>query len=177
MVDDKSIIRYLKSTNQDDVNRYFKCAYDKYFRLVCYCIMQYVTIKEDVEEIADDTFISLYNNRESLDENKNLKYFIITIAKNKAISFIRRKDNDIIPLDESIDTPIEENIDNSEELLGKLRNVLSDEELFILSSHLIYGYSFIEIANMKNMSINTVTTKYRRLLKKASKELSKEDYE
>ena len=72
---------------------------------------------------------------------------------------------------------IEENIDNSEELLGKLRNVLSDEELFILSSHLIYGYSFIEIANMKNMSINTVTTKYRRLLKKASKELSKEDYE
>ena len=61
-MNDKILIRKLVSTNEDEVRYSFKCVYDKYFKLVCFCISQYVTTKEDIEELANDTFLSLFNN-------------------------------------------------------------------------------------------------------------------
>ena len=87
---DKILIKKLKSYNEEDIRYSFNCVYNKYFKLVCFCISQYVSSKEDVEEIANDTFISLFNNIDKLQENKNLKYYLLTIAKNNAISFLRK---------------------------------------------------------------------------------------
>ena len=87
---DKILIKKLKSYNEEEIRYSFNCVYNKYFKLVCFCISQYISSKEDVEEIANDTFISLFNNINKLEENKNLKYYLLTIAKNNAISFLRK---------------------------------------------------------------------------------------
>ena len=71
--------------------------------------------------------------------------------------------------------PYEEDF-HSNDLIEQLKEVLSKDELTILIEHLIYGYSFKEISIKNNVSINTITSKYRRTLTKAKNKLS-EEYE
>ena len=173
---DKILIKKLKSYNEEEIRYSFNCVYNKYFKLVCFCISQYISSKEDVEEIANDTFISLFNNINKLEENKNLKYYLLTIAKNNAISFLRKYSKYSSLSDELINLiPYEEDF-HSNDLIEQLKEVLSKDELMILIEHLIYGYSFKEISIKNNVSINTITSKYRRTLTKAKNKLS-EEYE
>ena len=176
MVEDKIIILNLKSNNQNDVNHYFNCAYEKYFRLVAFCISKIINNKNDIEDLVNEVFISLYENKDSLDEDKNLKYYLTTIAKNKAISYLR-SNNETIPLDESYNFKTYYKVDYTDEIIGKLKEVLDDFEISIIVNHLIYGYSFIEISSIENVPLGSITTKYRRALKKASKIIKREDYE
>ena len=157
---DKILIKKLKSYNEEEIRYSFNCVYNQYFKLVCFCISQYISSKEDVEEIANDTFISLFNNIDKLEENKNLKYYLLTIAKNNAISFLRK-------------------YSKYSSLSAELITLIPYEEDFHsndLIEHLIYGYSFKEISIKNNVSINTITSKYRRTLTKAKNKLS-EEYE
>ena len=105
-----------------------------------------------------------------MQENKNLKYYLLTIAKNNAISFLRKYSlsDELINL-----IPYEEDF-HSNDLIEQLKEILSKDELMILIEHLIYGYSFKEIAIKNNVSINTITSKYRRTLIKAKNKLSEE---
>ena len=171
---DKILIRQLKSSNEESIRYSFNSVYNKYFKLVCFCISQYVSSKEDVEEIANDTFISLFNNLDKLEESKNLKYYLLTIAKNNAISFLRKYSKYTTLPDEIINLiPYEEDF-HSNDLIEQLKHVLKKEELMLLIEHLIYGYSFKEISIKEKLSINTITSKYRRVLIKAKKYLSEE---
>ena len=43
---------------------------------------------------------------------------------------------------------------------------LDEDEISIVFSHLIYALTFEEIASNKNMSVNTIKTKYYRAIKK-----------
>ena len=167
MVNDDYIIKKLKSNDEFSINQAFNLIYDKYYKLVSFCVSQYVKSKEDVEEIVDDTFISFFDNINKLDANKNLKYYILTIAKNNAINHLKKSRNYISYSDDILaDIPYEDNY-QSNDIIDSLKNVLKKDELIIIVKYLIYGYSFKEIANEQNISINTIMSKYRRSIKKA----------
>ena len=172
---DKLLVKDLKSNNEETVLRSFKCVYDKYFKLVCFCISQYVQIKEDVEELANDTFISFFNNLSRLDETKNIKYYLLVTAKYNAISFLRKNSKYTTMSDELLkNIPYNEDY-YSNDIIEKLKQILSKEELLIVVNHLIIGYTFKEIAKDNNISINTIMSKYRRALIKANKYLKEEN--
>ena len=44
---------------------------------------------EDAEDLTQQVFISLYYHKENIDQNKNIKSYIFTIAHNKTINFIK----------------------------------------------------------------------------------------
>ena len=165
--DDVLILMMLKSNDEEKIRHSFKCVYEKYYKLVCFCISQYVKTKEDVEEIANDTFISFFNNIHNIDISKNIKYYILTTAKNNAINFVKKQSRYTLLSDEHLkNIPYEEKYE-SNDIINYLKEVLNNEELSILIDHLLYGYSFKEIAINTNKSINTIMSKYRRSLKKA----------
>ena len=175
MNDDKKIIYDLKSNDFEKRSQAFNHIYNKYYKLVCFCVAQYLNNKEDQEEIADDTFLNLFNNIENIDVDKNLKYYLLTIAKNNAINRLKKNSAYTTMSDEMlINIPYEDEYESTD-LIEKLKDILNMDELFILINHLVYGYSFKEIAAIKSMSINTVMSKYRRTLKKAYKYLEKGD--
>ena len=64
----------------------------------------------------------------------------------------------------------------SNDLIERLKDVLSKEELMLIVNHLIIGYTFKELAKENNMSINTIMSKYRRALLKANKYLKEDNY-
>ena len=57
---DARILKDLTSNNKEKVYDSFKCVYNQYYKLVCFCISQYILVKEDVEELANDTFLSFF---------------------------------------------------------------------------------------------------------------------
>lgn len=174
---EKDLIIGLQSENENIAVRYFKNVYEKYFKLVCFCISNYVKNSLDVEELANDTFVSLYLNRNRLDMNKSLKYYIVVIAKNKALSFTT-KNNKYVDEPLEMATDISYYYENeSNDVIKKLETILNEEELFIVINHLIYGYTFAELANKMNYTLNVVAGKYKRALDKAAKEIKREDYE
>ena len=68
----KLVVKDLKSNDESTIRYTFNCVYNKYYKLVCFCISQYVKSKEDIEEIANDSFLNFFNSIKKLDENKNI---------------------------------------------------------------------------------------------------------
>ena len=175
-VKDAILIKKLKSHDTDEAYHAFKCIYEKYYKLIFYCINNYVNNKEDSEELTNDTFLNVFNNLNNLNENKNLKYYLVVTAKNNAISFLRKRKDEVIPI-ENINRSISFSTDLHNDTLNKLKEFLNEEELFIVVYHLIYGYSFKDTSLIKNKSINTIMSTYRRAIKKSYKKLKEADYE
>ena len=88
---DKNLIKLLKSKYESDINYGFECIYYKYAKLLYVCIYGIVQNKDDASDLVNDTFLAVFNNRESLIEEKNLKYYLVVSAKNKAYTFMKNK--------------------------------------------------------------------------------------
>ena len=72
-------IKEFSTKDKRIINQVFEEIYYEYGHLIGFVISQYVKNKQDVEELANDTFISLFNNITNLQESKNLKYYILVI--------------------------------------------------------------------------------------------------
>ena len=165
-IDDKILIKKLKSKDQYKVDEAFEALYQKYSKLVYVCIKKYIKNNADIEDILSDTFLKIFEHRYDLNEAKNFKYYIVTTANNLAINFVKKKNNNYDLID--IDVVDEYESDDSEikGMIDKLKEYLNDEEINIIIMHLIYAYTFDEIAKKENESENTIKTKYYRALKK-----------
>ena len=63
-------------------------AYEK--RIFNY-ILRLIQNKEDAEDIAQETFIKVYKNLHKIDQDKNFKTWLYTIATNTTYDWLRRK--------------------------------------------------------------------------------------
>ncbi len=91
MMNEKDIIKRLKSPEWKIQNEGFRLLYDLYFHdLYCF-VMQYIRSSESAKEIAHDAFVKLWVHRESLDESRNVKAYLFTISKNSMIKELRRQ--------------------------------------------------------------------------------------
>ena len=165
-IDDRILIKKLKSNDQYKVDEAFEALYQKYSKLVYVCIKKYIKNNADIEDILSDTFLKIFEHRFDLKETKNFKYYIVTTANNLSINFVKKKNNNYDLID--IDVVDEYEYDNSEikDMVDKLHEYLNQEEIDIVIMHLIYALTFEEIAKKTNDSPNTIKTKYYRVLKK-----------
>ena len=59
--------------------------------------------------------------------------------------------------------------------MKKFKSFLDEEEVELIILHLLYDFTFAYIAKEKNVSINVVSSKYRRAIKKVKKHYGKGD--
>lgn len=150
---------------------------------------EYVTSKDDAEDIVQDVFLSLYGKYNSLtyQYQVNLVAYIFTSIKNRCIDLLRKK----IKEQESIHYIQEEYlltirmkldslevIDNElfkdggiEHMLEKALNTLPERCRIILIKHKIEGYKQKDIAQELNISIKTVENQLTIAYKKLRAEL------
>lgn len=70
---------------------FFESLYQKYYIKTRYFAQQYLTDQEEAEEIAQETFITLWQQREDIKQELNIQSFILTIAKNKCLNILRKR--------------------------------------------------------------------------------------
>jgi RNA polymerase sigma-70 factor (ECF subfamily) len=140
---------------------------DKYTAYVCTVARNAVgsgLTHEDVEEIASDTFLSLWENANKM-RGENLKSYLGAIARNKAVNKLRKR-ADSFPLDETIavsdyDGSLEDKVISEEEQKAMKRAVLAmqspDREIFLR-----YYYNTETVATIAaHMGLTEAAVKHR----------------
>ncbi|MFA6801388.1 MAG: sigma-70 family RNA polymerase sigma factor [Acholeplasmataceae bacterium] len=150
----------------------FEKLYNRYHKLLFTIIFQVVNNYDDSADITQDVFMEIWNKINNYNGG-NFKYWCISIARNKAIDFVRRKikkQNDFYKYCENLINRqmifIEQKKVNDSKLLIDIRKMISCEEFQIIELKLFNKLKFKEIAYIKDMKVNSVTNIYYQALKK-----------
>jgi RNA polymerase sigma-70 factor (ECF subfamily) len=159
--DQLPLIASLKEGNE----KAFELIYDRIANRIYLFILKKVAIRETAEEILQEVFIALWNNRHSIEVNTSLEAYLFGIAKNKIFSFMRSESvRNKYAADFSLfvqkykDNSLEESMD-----LNDLHQVL-DEKIAELPDKCQIAFrmsrfehaSISEIAKTMNISTRTV---------------------
>lgn len=69
----------------------FEAVFVAYYNKTKSFINGYIKSAVDAEELAEELFVNLWINRQSIDTGKSFNSYLHTIARNSAINFLRRK--------------------------------------------------------------------------------------
>lgn len=78
---------------KNDDRKAFDTAYSMYARRLMAWCMQYVTVREDAEEMVQDVFISLWHNRAAIRNPESLQPLLFTSLRNRMINAFRSRIN------------------------------------------------------------------------------------
>lgn len=81
----KEILHSLKEGN----HQAFENIFVAYFNKVKYFIEKIIRSGDDAEDLAQDIFVRLWNNREKIDTEKSFDAYLFTMAYNASCNFIK----------------------------------------------------------------------------------------
>ena len=138
---------------------------------------------EDIEEIASDVFLVIWQNRNKLDINKEIKPYIAGITKNLIMKKQRTITNQNLNI-EILERTIHDNIDvyyTTEEkekttIIMEELEKMKDEDKKIFMSYYYLSKKIKDISKELNISEIKVKSRLSRIRKKLKKELEKRGY-
>ena len=157
----------LKSPSKDVVEKAFNIVYKEYSYLVFYVIFQIVKDNDLALELTNETFTNFFIIKDNIKFSKNIKYYLVTTGKNLAINKMK-KDSRIIELNDNY-TYEESMTDDFNSYIEKFKEFLTKEEIDLIVYHLLYDFSFKEIAKSKQTTVNVISSKYKRTIDKIKK--------
>ncbi|MCI1245420.1 MAG: RNA polymerase sigma factor [Bacilli bacterium] len=131
------------------------------------------------EDVMQDTFVKAYKAIDSYEPGTNARNWILTIARNAAVSELKKRNHEI-----SYDFS-QDNHPDGVYFLGDIdsptialaNKVLSEDEFNIVMMCAIGEYKHKEIAKFLHLPLGTVTWKYANALKKIKKALQEQEKE
>ncbi len=166
---DRSVIIRLKAKDEQA----FEIVFKQYVNLVYHVIYLIVKDKDDSDDLTQDTLIQMMKSIENFDEKNNFKYWLLTIAKNKAYDFLKKRrplvngeyiihtfSNGITQQDEKADF---------DDMMSQYQHIITIEEFDIITLHLFHGLRFKEIAKIYEKTVSSVNNIYHRGISKIRK--------
>ncbi len=164
MMIEAHLIKKIKQGNEEA----FEIIYRKYEGLIYYIALSITKNKEDAEEVVQDTFVNMFNSISTYQEKNKFKQWLMQIARNLSYNKVtRNKAKDDIHDDHYINTTTSS--DNQYDIIFTINNTLDEISSKIVILKLVYNFSFKEIAEDLNMSVNQVQGIYYQSLKRLKK--------
>lgn len=131
---------------------------------------------QDAEDVLHDCYVNIYSAAAGYHSSGKPMAWILTVTRNLCLARLReRKRSSDLPQEDW-----ERYLDGREEMTPEDRLVLtqcmrrlSDEERQIVTLHAVAGFKHREIAELLELPVSTVLSKYRRALKKLRHSLEK----
>ena len=161
----------LKSPSREKMENAFNTIYKEYSYLVFYVSLKIVKDNDIAKDITNETFYKFYSNKDNIDSEKNIKYYLTTISKNLSLNYLSSIKHEE-PLDENVMYKNEQR-DHFNDYIEKFKEFLDEEEIDLIVYHLLYGFTFKDLAIMKNVTTDVISSKYRRTLIKIRKNYKK----
>ena len=158
-----SVLKKLCSTSVEEMNKAFNLIFEKYRYLVYYVSFDILKSEDEAKDIVNETFLKMYERRRDFMSESKLKYFLLVTAKNLSINCYNQTKNYLSYSDDIEGKYDEESVSI---YLEKFKDVLDEEEYKFLVFHLIYEFSFREIAKSYCYTTAKVSSKYQRGIKK-----------
>lgn len=158
---------------KDDYTSYNK-LFVRYYSRLCYYVYRMLMDKEDAEDVVQELFLTLWNNRKKIEINENVSGYLYRMAKNMALNHIRSETNYRSVL-ENREEPLsyyEENQLESEEFriaLNDCINHLPDRCKEVLLLHRVKGLKQKEIADQLSISVKTIKNQIHSSLQRLKK--------
>ncbi len=67
----------------------FKVIFNKFYSKLFYFVREFIPFDDIIEDIIQDTFITLWNKRNELKKNSNLNAYLFTVVKNNCLNKLR----------------------------------------------------------------------------------------
>lgn len=163
------LVQKIKEGDQKSFDEVFY----KYSERLYWFAFRYLKNKEDAEEVVQDVFVSLWNNRHNINEQLSFSGYLYTIAKNTIFKQNRRNTYDQTFKQYLLNTvDLHQNKTENDLIFEDLRK-LADQTIdtFPKQRKLIYklsrdkGLSYKEIAQTLDISERTVESHIRLALK------------
>ncbi len=71
----------------------FKSVYRAEFNNLVHFVNSYTRNRLDSEDLVQETMLAIWKNRESLDPERNFRFYLYTIARNKSLNYLRDNAN------------------------------------------------------------------------------------
>jgi len=143
--------------------------------------MSILANQADADDVVQETFITIYNKASTYKSKGKAMAWIFTIARNHALMIIRdRKKHSHDDFDNVYNVGHETNIEDDmhkEQLVDVLLRTLKEDERQIVVMHAMSNLKHKEIAQILDMKLSTVLSKYRRALEKLRSEMEVNEYE
>lgn len=136
-------------------------VYYEYRGLLYFIISTYVKRKEDCEDVYQDVFLKILNNKQDIKDPSNLHGYLCQVAKTTAINHAK-KNAKFIPI-ENDDEIVSDEKSRIDELLPYN---LTNEEKALVGYKLCFGLSYKEIQEITGTPIPTLKMRYSQALKK-----------
>jgi len=164
----KKLVRQLRKSNVSAFNTIFKNYNQKVYN---FCL-QLLKKKQDAEEVTQEVFIALWQNRERIKSNTSLSTYIYSIARNQIYNIFRKsfyiqayieylntneKKLELITEDQVLYNELQKFLNETIEELPPKR-----KEVFKLSR--FEGLTYKEIADRMKISENTVDVQIRKAI-------------
>ncbi len=106
--------KLIKAIQLGDEKAFEKLFYEHYHKLYRFC-RQYIFEKEIAEELVQDVFIYIWENRRSLIISRSLSAYLHTAVKNRALNYLKSKyaREKPQPLEEGLITSLSETEESS----------------------------------------------------------------
>ncbi|MEI8225572.1 MAG: RNA polymerase sigma-70 factor [Bacteroidota bacterium] len=166
---DEELMQEIKADNMFA----FDVLYKKYSKRLYKFGYSILKSPEEAENLTQDVFLNLWENRHKVKKDSSIKYYLFTIAYNSAISVIRKKtrEHEFVEYLKSLQEINEEPVDMEleyNELTNKLDEIIKalpprQKEVYLL--HRVEGLKYNEIAERLYISVNTIENHMSRALK------------
>lgn len=165
----------------------FEQLVDKYLKPIYNFLYHFVSDRENLDDITQETFIKAWKNIKKFDQEKKFKTWLFTIAKNTALDYLKKKKtipfsmftdsegyNKLEDISEDSILPDEflERADATKDLEEILKKI-PDQYQIILSMRYRDDFSLHEIAAILKIPYNTIKSQHQRGLKILKAKLSK----
>ena len=89
-INGQEFIEQIKAGSKDA----FNLLYNQYGLKIFRFAVSYLKSESDAEELVQDVFLKLWDNRDKLDQSKNIRAYLYKIAVNTIYDFVRRKNRE-----------------------------------------------------------------------------------
>ncbi|GHV31228.1 RNA polymerase sigma-70 factor [Bacteroidia bacterium] len=166
---------FLRIALQDDEEA-FRELFVQFFTPLCIFAKRYLNIIEDCENIVQDTFLKIWENRKSLNISTSGRNFLITSVRNACIDHLRKQESERRYLNELSENQLLVQINlysikELEDMLSVALTGLSENVRNIFEMNRFEGKTYTTIASEQNLSVKTVEAYMTKALKHLRNEL------
>ncbi|MBR1758919.1 MAG: RNA polymerase sigma factor [Lachnospiraceae bacterium] len=168
-IDESLISRIAGGDRQAFLKLYEQCSSSVY----AYALSMLRNVS-DAEDVMQDTFLKIHGAAHLYKAKGKPMAWILTITRNLCLMKLRKtSDLMAVSFEEAVAAPLRETVHQSEDriVLTAALSMLSPEESQIILLHAVSGLKHREIAELMQLPLSTVLSKYNRGTKKLRKEL------
>lgn len=111
----------------NDSEKAFRLLFDNYYPSLCLFCKRYIDDFDVREDIVQNVFVSIWENRRNIFVNSSVKNYLITSARNGCLNYLRRN-NKLVDTDISVveETPLYGNSSEALFILSELEDLLNE---------------------------------------------------